>query len=222
MRDMMIVKSASRVRKILRSVFGAILAATVITCACGGVPKTRYYTVAMPPPSAPTDSRTHFVLDIPRFQAPDVLRDDRILYYVTPTELNRYEYHRWSADPAEMMAELIARRLRGMEVFRQVRLFPRTTPGDYVLRGRLLDFEELDYEAGGRVRVSLELELLRARDHKVIWSGMRHSEQGIQGKGVANVVAALNTSADQVLNEVLPGLVAEVEREPKQSPSPSP
>jgi ABC-type uncharacterized transport system auxiliary subunit len=203
------------------SLFWGALAGILFLCACGGVPKTRYYTVAMPAPAPSSDARTSFVLDVPRFQAADILRDDRILYYKTPTEVNRYEYHRWSAAPAEMMAELAARRLRAMGVFQQVRLFPRAIPGDYVLRGRLLDFEELDYEPSGRVRVSLQLELLRTRDRKVVWSETRRSERGIQGKGVANVVAALNTSAEQVLDEALPGLAAEVEREPKPSPTQS-
>jgi ABC-type uncharacterized transport system auxiliary subunit len=190
-------------------------------CGCGGVPQTHYYTLEMTAPSPPNDPRTNFILDVSRFQAADVLRDDRILYYQSPTEMNYYEYHRWSAAPAEMVAESAARRLREMDLFSEVRLFPHTTPGDYVLRGRLLNFEELDYEASGRVRVSLELELLRTRDQKVVWSDMRRSERGIQGKGVGNVVIALNASADQVLNEALPGLAAELDRESKPDPAAS-
>jgi cholesterol transport system auxiliary component len=197
------------------------LAGILLLCACGGVPKTRYYTVAMPAPAPASDARTSFVLDVPRFRAADILRDDRILYYKTPTEVNRYEYHRWSATPAEMMAELAARRLRAMGAFQQVRLFPRSIPGDYILQGRLMDFEELDYEPGGRVRVSLQLELLRTRDRKVVWSETRRSERGIQGKGVAAVAEALNASAAQVLDEALPGLTAEIEREAKPNPAPS-
>lgn len=191
-------------------------------CACGSVPRTRYYTLSMPAPAPSGDPPTNFVLDVPRFQAADTLRDDRILYYESPTQLNHYEYHRWSAPPADLMAERVAQRLRSMGVFAEVRLFARAAPGDYVLGGRLLSFEELDYEAGGRVRVGLELELLRTSDHKIIWSETRRSERGIQGKGVANVVTALNASAAQVLNEALPGLVAQVQRDSAQAPGHAP
>lgn len=189
----------------------------VLIAACGGIPRMHYYTVAMPAPAPKNDPKTSMVLDVERFGAPDVLRDDRILYYESPTELNYYEYHRWSADPAEMMADLLARRLRGTDVFSDVRLFPHSGAGDYVLRGRLLNFEELDYEAGGRVRLGLELMLVRTKDHQVVWSDRRQKEGSIQGKGVSSVVNALNTLTGQLLNEVLPELVSSVESTSHQS-----
>lgn len=185
---------------------------------CGSVPRTRYYTVAVPAQAPANDARTSFVLDVPRFRAAEVLRDDRILYYQSPTELNYYHYHRWSAYPADMVAEQLVRRLQGMGVFSQVRLFPHSTPGDYVLRGRLLNFEELDYQAGGAVRVGLELALVRSRDRKVVWSDSRQTSQAIQEKGVSGVVKALNSATIQTVNELLPELAAAAEREAKTSP----
>jgi ABC-type uncharacterized transport system auxiliary subunit len=187
--------------------FGAVLIS-----ACGSVPQTHYYTVAMPATAPKNSSRASLVLDIEPFSAPDILRDDRILFYHSPTELNYYEYHRWSSAPAEMVADLVARRLRDMEAFSDVRLFPRTTPGDFVLRGRLLNFEELDYEAGGKVRVGLELTLVRTQNHQVVWSDRRQTEKGIEGKGVASVVKSLDASTAELLNEILPGLATSVER----------
>lgn len=180
------------------------------------MPKTRYFTVAMPAPAPTSDPKTSFVLDVPRFQAAEALRDDRILYFQSATELNYYEYHRWSAAPATLMSELVANRLRGTGAFSDVRLFPRTRPGDYVLRGRLTDFEELDDEPAGHVRVGLALELVRSRDHKTVWSDTRRLTGEIQGKGVEGVVDALNSSASRLLDQILPGLVAQVERDSKQ------
>ncbi len=197
----------------------AILLGAVVMSACGSVPETHYYSVAMPAAVPAADSRTPFVLDVTRFQAAAVLRDDRILYYQTPTELNYYEFNRWSAEPAEMMGELAVRRLKASGVFSDVRLFPHATPGDYQLRGRLLNFEELDYEAGGHIRVALELDLVRGRDHKIVWSDTGRSERAVQGKGVAAIVDALNASAAQVVDQLLPPLLAQVERDAAQNTS---
>lgn len=192
---------------------GAILLGVVLMSACGSVPKTHYYSVTMPAATPAAQAQSTIVLDMARFQAATVLRDDRILYYQTPTELNYYEYHRWSAEPAVMMAELVARHVKASGVFSDVRLIPRSAPGDFQLRGRVLNFEELDYEAGGHVRVALELDLVRTRDHKVVWSDTRRSERAVQGKGVAAVVDALNASAAEVVDGLLPQLLASAKRE---------
>ncbi len=184
--------------------------------ACGGVPKTHYYTLRVPAPAPAPDSKTPFTLTVERFRAPEILRDDRILYYQSPTQLNFYGYHRWSSDPATMVAEVVARRLDEMGLFTQVRIYPSREPSDYALRGRLLNFEEVDYEGGGRGRVALELTLVRTSDHKVVWSDTRQAEHAVEGKGVEGVVDALNASSEQLLGEALAGLAAEVEREFKK------
>lgn len=191
----------------------ALLLGAAVMPSCGGIPKTHYYTVAMPALTPVNDPKTSFVLDVERFRAPEVLRDDRILYYQSPTELNFYEYHRWTAAPADMTADLVARRLKGTDIFHEVRLFPHSNPGDFVLRGLLLNFEEVDYPSDGGVRVGLELTLVRTRDHQVIWSDRRLATRGLEGKGVEGVVKSLNDATGQLLNEFLPALGAEVERE---------
>jgi ABC-type uncharacterized transport system auxiliary subunit len=184
---------------------------------CGGIPKTHYYTVSMPAVGPVNDPKTAFVLDVERFRAPEALRDDRILYYQSPTEMNFYNYHRWVSAPVDMTADLVARRLRDMDVFREVRLFPHSKPGDFVLKGNLLNFEELDYQSGGGVRVGLEMTLVRTSDNKVVWSDRRQEMRGVTGKGVDSVVKTLNDATAQVLNELLPPLAAEIEREPAES-----
>jgi len=171
----------------------------------------------MPALTPVNDPKTSFVLDVERFRAPEVLRDERILYYQSATELNFYEYHRWTAAPADMTADLVARRLKGADIFREVRLFPHSKPGDFVLRGHLLNFEEVDYQSGGGVRVGLELSLVRTRDHQVIWSDRRLATRGLEGKGVEGVVKSLNDATGQLLNEFLPALSAEVERESERA-----
>lgn len=213
MREMMIGKLLSNARVSRTGLFGAALLGTLMLAGCGGVPATHYYTVAMPAAAPAADAGTPVTLDIARFSATQALRDDRILYYQSPTELNYYEYHRWTAQPAEMLAEFIARRLKASGAFSRVSLFPHSAPGDYILHGRLLNFEELDYEAGGHVRVALELSLVRSSNHKVIWSETGRAERGIQGKGVAAVADALNACTTQITDRILPELVQRVKRD---------
>lgn len=196
---------------------GLGLLAALIGASCGSLPKTYYYTLRRPAPLPAHDPRTNFVLGVEHFRAVEVLRDDRIIFFESPTQLNFYQYHRWSSDPATMLSELAARQLDEMGVFAQVRLLPSREPTDYLLKGRLLNFEEVDYEGGGKGRVGLELVLVRTRDHKLVWSFIRQAESAIEGKGVPGVVEALNTSSERLLREALPELAAQAEREFKES-----
>ena len=189
------------------------LLAVGLAVSCGGLPKTNYYALRLPASVPVSDPKTDFVLGVEHFRALDVLRDDRIIYYESPTRLNFYQYHRWSSDPATLLSELTARLLREKRIFADVCLLPSREPVDYVLKGRVFNFEEVDEEAGSKARVGFELTLVRSRDRKVVWSEERHAEQPIQAKGVEGVVDALNASTEALLREVLPGLAAQVERD---------
>ncbi len=197
------------------SVFALLVA--FLCASCGGPPATHYYTLRMPPPPPANDPKTNFVLEVERFRAPELLRDDRIVFYESPTQLNFYQHHRWRADPAMMLSELAARWLEQTGIFAQVRGSPSREPADYLLKGRVLSFEEVDYEGAGKGRVTLALTLVRSRDRKAVWSARRQVESAIQQKGVPGVVNALNSSSWQLLAEVLPGLLTQVEGDFKEA-----
>jgi ABC-type uncharacterized transport system auxiliary subunit len=203
-----------------RAALGLLLA--LAGTSCGSVPKTNYYTLSVPAPPSATDPKTTLVLGIEHFRATDALRDDRIVFYESPTQMNFYQYHRWSADPATMVTDLAARRLDQAGAFAAVRRLPSRDPVDYVVRGQVLNFEEVDHASGVRARVALEMALVRTRDRKTLWSQSRQAESAVQGKGVPAVVEALNAASTRVLDELLPGLVAQVERDAQQDSKPSP
>jgi ABC-type uncharacterized transport system auxiliary subunit len=189
------------------------LLALLVAASCGSVPKTYFYTLQLPPLPEGGDAKTSYVLGVDRFQAAEALRDDRIVYFETPTQLNFYQYHRWASDPAGMLEELAVRKLDRAGVFAEVQRLPSGARADYMLRGRVLNFEEVDEEAGVHGRVGLELDLIRASDGATAWSETRLVERPAEGKGVAGVVKALSGSSDQLMNELLPGLIAQVESE---------
>jgi ABC-type uncharacterized transport system auxiliary subunit len=189
------------------------LLATFVSVGCGGVPKTYYYTLQVPAAPSANDPKTGYIVGVDRFRAPAMLRDDRILYYVSPTQMNYYQYHRWAADPATMLSEFTVQWLASTGVFAAARLLPTRERLDYTLAGRVLNFEEVDHEGSGNVRVALELSLTRASDRKVVWSSRKATEAPVQERGVEGIASALNASCAQLLREMIPGLIAQVEQE---------
>ena len=200
----------------------AIPLAVAWLCSCGSATRPNYYTLRVPTAPAAHDPKTAAVLGVERLGAPEVLRNDRILYYESPTQLNFYDNHRWSSDPPSMVRDSLAGQLNQAGVFSEVRLLPARDPVDYQLRGRLLDFEEVDYDGGAKGRVWLELTLVRLRDHKVLWSDARQAQVPAQGKEVAGVVAAVNAACDQVLQELVPALLTQATQDIQQGLKTSP
>jgi ABC-type uncharacterized transport system auxiliary subunit len=180
------------------------------------VPKTHYYTLQVPAAPSPSDPKTNYVVGVEHFRSPEMLRDDRVAYYESPTEVNFYQYHRWGGDPASMLSKFTAQWLDATGAFAEVRMLPSRPSVDYTVAGRVLNFEEVD-EGGGKARVGLELTLMRMSDHKVVWSGEQHVEAPLQGGGVEGVASTLNASCAQMLRAMIPGLIAQVEQDFKSS-----
>ena len=194
------------------------LLAALMSAACASAPKTRYYTLHLPPPPGTPGAKTHFVLQVEHFEAPDVLQDNRIIYYTSPTELNFHQYHRWSSDPAELLTELAMKYFAEAGLFQQVYSYPAPVTADYTLRGRVLDLGELKYEKDGRgksgeARLGLKLDLLRTQQNKVVWSARLEQTAPIEKKGVRGVVDALNIAADRLLRNANSGISQVVEHE---------
>jgi ABC-type uncharacterized transport system auxiliary subunit len=207
------------VHRVRVAVAAGWLAAAALCVSCGGARPVHYYTLQMPAPAQVGDPRTNFVLGVQQFRAPEPLRDDRILYYESPTQLNYYQQHRWDVDPATMLSALAQRELQQTGVFAQVWLAPYVGNADYVLRGQVLSFSEVDYQGGVKARVGLGLTLLRVPDRKVAWSAQRQVENVVQEQGVPGVVNALNAATKQILDEMIPGIVAQVESDYRASTS---
>lgn len=212
----MTVESASNVWKASFQVrAGAVLGllAAFLAVGCGGVPKTYFYTLQVPSAPAPNDPKTNYVLGVEHFRAPEILRDDRIVYFVSATQINFYQYHRWGSDPATLLSDYTARWVETSGVFAQVKMLPARERVDYTLGGKVLNFEEVDSEGAAKVRMALALSLVRSSDHKLVWSGEKRQEVPLAEHGVEGVATALNASCSQVLQEMIPGLVAQVEQD---------
>jgi ABC-type uncharacterized transport system auxiliary subunit len=191
--------------------------AIAFAAGCGGVPKTHYYTLQVPSTPPPTDPKTNYVLGVEHFRAPEMLRDDRIVYYESSTQLNFYQFHRWGSDPATLLAEYTAQWVESSGAFTQVRMMPVREHVDYILGGRVLSFEEVDGDGGPKARLALELSLVRTNDHKLVWTDEQRRESAISERGVQGVATALNASCAQALSVMVPGLIAQVEQDFKSS-----
>lgn len=199
-----------------RTAASLALAGVVLLASCGGGRPSKYYMLAVPPASAPAAAALPVDLLVGRVTAPQLLRDDRIVYQATSNQLGTYEYHRWAEPPAMMLEELLLRAMRDGGRFRSVQSQKSNTRGDFVVRGRLYEFGEVS-GSPLTARMKLELEAYTPLDGKVVYVQLfTHTEQ-VQGKEVVDVVAALDRAVQRTLADFTAGLADRLAKVPPKS-----
>jgi len=129
---------------------------------------------------------------------PLALQDGRIRYHAGANEVGAYEYHRWTDPPGIMVKELLIHVLRASGKFKSVQDTASAAEGDYNLRGKLLEFSELDGN-GIATRVSLDLELRETRTGRLVWNETLTHDDPVPAKTVADVVQSLDRNLQVVL-----------------------
>jgi len=198
-----LVHDASR-----RAILIASLATVcVLSAACAAGRPVHYYTIDPPALTTVAPKPNGPSLVVGRFTAPETLEDGRIRYRSGSHEVGSYEYHRWTEPPGMLARDLLIRTLRGSGNYCQVQEASGTASGDYLVRGRLLDFSEVD-SPGIRIRVALQLELFDRKTGALIWTRDYGRDEAVEGKTMKDVVAAMDHGLQQVVAEAASGIGA--------------
>jgi ABC-type uncharacterized transport system auxiliary subunit len=173
----------------------------------GGRP-IHYYAIdhpAVPEAAAKADGRG---LLVGRITTPEALQDSRIRYRTPGSEVGAYEYHRWTERPGVMVQDLLLEALRASGKYRQVQEASSTAQGEYLIRGKLYEFSEIDGEPRIQTRVSLNLELLDRRSGLLIWDRHYNREEPVNGKNMKEVVLSMEHNLQQVIADAVSGIDA--------------
>ncbi|MGD0891116.1 MAG: ABC-type transport auxiliary lipoprotein family protein [Terracidiphilus sp.] len=187
------------IRSILLSVFALTLSG------CGSTKPIKYYTIQ--PLTAPAISTTPQAVSlvVASIGGPEIFRRSPIAYRIGGNEIGTYEYSQWEEPPVEMIQSSLIRLLRESGNYQSVENLSSISSGQFVVRGRLVDFEEVD-GAGISGLVSMEFELYDRKLGKVVWRHSYSQSEPVQGKEMSAIVAALDVDLARGLKEVAAGL----------------
>ena len=73
--------------------------------------------------------------------------------------------------------------------------------GDYVVRGKLDEFDEVD-RASIQTKISLRVELVDRKTGQNVWDHVVEREEPVSGKSVVEVVQSLDRNLQQVISEI--------------------
>lgn len=185
----------------------SILVGTGWTAGCGAARPSKYYQLTVPADmtAAANANPIPITLQLGLLTGSHLYREDHIVYSSTGQSMGTYEYQRWAEPPTEMIQDVLFRQLRASGRYRSVNMLHSTARGDFILRGRLYDFKEV--EASPAVaRVALEYELRDAKTGATVWSQFYSHDEPVGGKDVGSVVAALDRNVQGIIGQVRAGL----------------
>jgi ABC-type uncharacterized transport system auxiliary subunit len=185
-------------------VFACISLVALGTAGCGKVRYPNHYTLALAPSlePAPGGRRLGSVV-VREFETPPYLRQSRIVYRESPTQVGFYEYHRWVTNPATAITRAVVDTLRSSGPFSPVEWGNKQAKTDFLLRGQLERLDEIDYGGGVRVEVKLSAQLFDLRDKSAIWSGTQTETAKVEKAAVNSVVIEMSHATQKCVDRLM-------------------
>jgi ABC-type uncharacterized transport system auxiliary subunit len=158
------------------------------------------YTLGAAAAPANVGRQDGLILLVGSIDTPEALQDGRICFRAGSNEAGAYEYHRWTERPGSMVREALIRALRESGKYQRVIESGSSANGDYVLRGKLDEFDEVD-QASIQTKISLHLELVDRKTNQNVWDHAVEREEPVVGKNVIDVVQSLDRNLQHVVSD---------------------
>ncbi|HPI72154.1 MAG TPA: ABC-type transport auxiliary lipoprotein family protein [bacterium] len=179
------------------------LCAALVLVACGHVPQTRYYLIAVQDPH-PGSLKKELVLRLSSVTADAVHAQDRLIFRASGYEVQFDPYRRWALAPTEMIQQ------SAMDFFAKAGVFKRVTaslpdPQErfWSLSIAVRAFEEIVTPERRIGRVSLQAWVSEGMHDLPIWEGQLTAEETIQGADAESIIRALSLAAGKTLQQLL-------------------
>ena len=174
---------------------------------CGAARSSKFYQLTVPSEKASAADPAPYPVTLVSgpITTSDLYRDDHIVYTAGGEVIGTYEYRRWAEPPSEMINDVLLRELQRAGHYEHVYSLASDVHGDYVLRGRLYYFREIDGN-GLSARVAFDFELRDSKTGTTVWNHSYAHDEPVNRKDVSAVVAAMDRNVRSGLSEVLEGL----------------
>lgn len=190
-------------------------AASVASAGCGSTNRIHYYTLGEGSPAvAAVDDTTKPLIRVERLTVAEPYAGRRIVYRPTQNEIAFWEYHQWATPTGRMITARLANRLGKSGMFRGVDCFPYSWgDAEFVLRGTVLAFEELDRGSEWYAHVKIFLELTnRKKGRSTIWSSKIEVEEKAAAREPKALVDALSSALDEAIGKAEAGIAGAINR----------
>lgn len=199
-------------------VLTCILSGALLATGCGKVRYPNYYTLALAPTLSPASNGGPALgpLAVREFNVPAYLRQGRIVYRESPTQIGFYQYHRWVTNPGSTVTTAIVGTLRPSGLFSNVESDASHMKPDFLLTGQVERLDEIDYGGEVGVEVKLSAQLQDARSKCTVWSGAEAETARVEQKATMNsVVIEMSRAVQKCIDSLLADMQRRLDNGPQ-------
>ena len=84
-----------------------------------------------------------------------------------------------------------------------VSMYDGRPSNDYIFSGRLEELEEVDYEAGVKVKVAMSAQITKVATGATVWSNTVSETRPVSQRNVSGVVSQMNQTMELAINKLL-------------------
>ncbi len=129
-------------------------------------PQTHYYTLSYDPASLDKE-KLPYVINILDFSQGPHCDTQKMVFSRKKTSKEHYYYHRWRAEPAELLTYFLRRDLRENKIFTAVTGPGFNKPCTHQLEGTVEEFEEVDRNGSSYARAQINVTLLKCNQRDI-------------------------------------------------------
>ncbi|MBD3413935.1 MAG: hypothetical protein GF421_05840 [Candidatus Aminicenantes bacterium] len=182
-----------------------------VISSCMSSPDRKYYQIHLEGDEEPGQKTIHKTVLIEPIDVDDLYDDFRVVYRISPYELNYYSYGFWADKPANLIRDSITQYLSRNQIFRKViQEISRGDP-DVLWKSKIYFIEEIDTPDAWYARLSMEIELVDFESKKQIFYHKFDRREKLEKKNIARVPVMLSKILEEELEKVVDILYQKME-----------
>jgi ABC-type uncharacterized transport system auxiliary subunit len=175
------------------------VAAVAILWSCMSSPIRKYYQIQLTGSWAEGLQTIDRILRVDPVFVDDLYDDFRILYRVSPFEVNFYSYGFWADKPGKLIGDAVSHYLAGKNVFAGVTRTVAGSDPDLVLMARIHVIEEIDETEAWFGRLAMSLEFQEFPSGLTLHVHNFDRTEKMPGKDVAHLPAVISRILEEEL-----------------------
>lgn len=179
--------------------------------------KISYYSLEYPPPGPYQKSPLPVVLHVSRFDVAPQYDSAKMVYRSDEYHRDAYLYHRWWANPGDIVSYFLARDLRNSGLFKGVFTLNRSLPVSHTLEGTVEAFYEQDAGESWTAVLSVGVTLLAENEpdpsQRVLLQKEYSFQEPCRDKTPRDLAESMSRAMARLSRRVLADLYSRLARE---------
>lgn len=204
-----------------------LLSLMFIIGACAGIEKPRnkidFYTLEYDPPMQAGLSPLPVVIRLQRFSVAPDYNTNRIIYRDRSFRRNSYVYHKWRANPGDLVAHFLGRDMIRSGLFKAVLAHDSGSSASYLLEGSINEFLERDLDERWEAVLSLDITLMRGNEpdasKRILFQKTYREDEPCRRRNPRALAEAMSGAMAEISKKIIEDVYAETRHNGKHNPN---